>query len=100
MNNFKDTIFGWVGTGITSILAATQTREVFQIIELIVAILVGLVTLAYTIYKWYKRATADGKITEEEVDELVEEVKPVVNGVRTNGNHLKKEIQKIKKEKK
>ena len=88
MNNFKDTIFGWVGTGITSVLAVTQTKEVFQIIQLIVAILVGLVTLAYTIYKWYKRASADGKITEEEVDQLVDEVQPVVNGIRTNGNNL------------
>ena len=70
----KDFI-NYLGTGTTWVLTALQTQKILQYVNLILAILTTLVTLGYTIYKWWKKATEDGKITEEEIDELKEEIK-------------------------
>ena len=60
-------------------LAATliQTKEVFQVVSLIITCLSFTVSIAYTIYKWYKQAKADGKITVDEVKEVIENIKEV-----------------------
>ena len=60
-------------------LAATliQTKEVFQVVSLIITCLSFIVSIAYTIYKWYKKAKADGKITVDEVKEVIENIKEV-----------------------
>lgn len=60
-------------------LAATliQTKEVFQVVSLIITCLSFAVSIAYTIYKWYKKAKADGKITVDEVKEVIENIKEV-----------------------
>ena len=65
-----DEIVGFVGTGISTALTITQTNEVFQLIQLILSILAFLVTICFTIWKWYKKAKEDGKITLDEVEEL------------------------------
>lgn len=53
---------------------ATQENPVLQYINLGITILVGVVTIAYTIFKWYKKAKEDGEITKDEVEELIENV--------------------------
>ena len=65
-----DEIVGFVGSGISTYLTITQTNEVFQLIQLILSILAFLVTILFTIWKWYKNAKKDGKITIDEVEEL------------------------------
>lgn len=62
------------GTAVCLTNTATQENPVLQYINLGITIAVGLVTLAYTLYKWYKKASEDGKITHEEVNDLFEEV--------------------------
>lgn len=57
------------------VLTAIQTNEIFQVVSLVLTIISVCVSLLYTIYKWYKRATSDGKITKEEVEDLKEEIK-------------------------
>ena len=76
-----DTIASWTGTGLT-VASAAINSEVRDIISWIVTILVGLVTLGFTIYSWYKKAKADGKITKEEVEEGVQEVKEVIDDIK------------------
>ena len=72
MYKSKDVLFSWFGSSTTIVLSFTQTKELLQIIQFIVGILCGLVTLAFTIYKWYNKAKKDGKITMDEVEELVD----------------------------
>lgn len=48
----------------------TQTREVFQIVQLSIAILISLTIFIPKVYKWLKKALKDGKIDSEELDEL------------------------------
>lgn len=74
-----DEIVGFTGSGISTILTVTQTNEVFQTVQLIFSILAFLVTIAYTVWKWYKKAKQDGKITPQEVEELFDNLKNNIN---------------------
>lgn len=70
----KEETTGVVGSSISWILTISQANEIFEIIQIIFSILVSAVTMAYIIFKWYKKAKADGKITKEELEELGKEV--------------------------
>ena len=65
-NNFE-----WLGCGVATALTVVQTNEIFQIISLILTCIATLLTILYNLYKWYKKATQDGKIDENEIDELI-----------------------------
>jgi len=58
------------GNGTQYILTIAQTNEVFQLVELILSILTTLFILCINIYAWYKKSKKDGKIDEEEIEEL------------------------------
>lgn len=66
-------VFGSIGA-LEAVVTVSQTNEVFQTIQIIISALAGAVALAYTIWRWYKNAKKDGKITEDEVDNLFEQV--------------------------
>lgn len=72
------------------VFTALQTEEIFQIISLIFTIISIIVSLSFTIYKWYKEAKKDGKITEEEIKELTKKIKD---------ENVDKIIETIEKEK-
>lgn len=67
------------GTALETVLAVSQTNEILQTIQIILAIITFLVTIGYTIWKWYKNAKKDGKITKDEVEDLVDEIKEEVD---------------------
>ena len=71
----KDEIVCLSGNTISWALTASQTKEVFEIVQIIVATIVSLLTAAYIVWKWYKKAKEDGKITADEVVDLVNQVK-------------------------
>lgn len=75
---YKDFIT-WSGSLFGTIGTAIQTDEVFRYISLGLTILSTIVAIAYTIWKWWRKAKEDGKITEEEVKELVDDVHQVLN---------------------
>lgn len=60
---------GVTGTLICSILTALQTEHVMQIIQLVCTILCALATMAYTLWRWHRKAMADGKLTTKEINE-------------------------------
>ena len=66
-------VFGSIGA-LEAVVTVSQTNEVFQTIQIIISALAGAVALAYTIWRWYKNAKKDGKITEDEVDNLFEQI--------------------------
>lgn len=74
MNNIREEIAMFSGDGILALLTASQTNELLQWISLALTILTTIVTLAFTIYKWWVKAKADGKITYEEVEELIKDI--------------------------
>ena len=69
MDNNKN-IISYIGSALGGIFTIVQSNEIFQLISLILTIISVLVSVAFSIYKRIIMATKDGKIDEEEVDEL------------------------------
>lgn len=63
-------VIEYASCGIGAVLTVVQTNEIFQLISLILTCVATAVALGFTIYKWVKAATADGKIDEEELKQL------------------------------
>ena len=66
-------VFGSIAV-LETMVTVSQTNEVFQTIQIIISALAGAVALAYTIWRWYRNAKKDGKITEDEIDDLFEQI--------------------------
>ena len=66
-------VFGSIAA-LETMVTVSQTNEVFQTIQIIISALAGAVALAYTIWRWYRNAKQDGKISEDEVDDLMDTV--------------------------
>lgn len=75
------------------VFTASQTESTFQIISLILTCLSFIVSIAFTIYNWYKKAKADGKIDKEELKELAEIGKKAVK----DGTEIVNEFKNINK---
>ena len=71
-------IISYIANGLTYVVALSQTNEVFQIVELVFAILTSVILLLYRLWKWYNEAKKDGKITKEEIKDGIN---IIVNGV-------------------
>lgn len=70
----SDHIMFATSLSIQTVCGITQTNELFQLIQIIIGCVSGAVVLAYTIWRWYKNAKKDGKITDDEVDDLFEQI--------------------------
>lgn len=81
----------WLGCGLSAVFTGLQTEELFRIIQLVLTCLATVVTLAFTIYKWWKKAKEDNKIT---FDELAEGANIVSKGI----DDIQKQIESSKKE--
>ena len=77
-------ILSWVTSGIT-LATSALSQDVMQIILMVLGIISALVSLAYNIYKWYKKAKADGKIDDKDLDELNDIVDKHIHGGDDNG---------------
>ena len=66
---------GWGGSLVTLVAAgasAISTQMIVTIILGVLGILSTIVSLAYTLNKWYKEAKKDGKITKDELEQGVD----------------------------
>lgn len=77
----------YVSNGVALLSTMLQSEHTFQIISLILTCLATAFSLAFTMYKWYKMAKADGKIDKEEVEQAVEIVTEHVDKIN---NEIKK----------
>jgi membrane protein implicated in regulation of membrane protease activity len=83
----KDTIvYGSVGI-VETVVTVAQTNEVLQTVQIIISCVAGAFAIAYTIWKWYKRATSKDspggeKITKEEVGDLITDVKEEASNIK------------------
>ena len=68
----KREIGAYAGNLVGMICTAIQPDELLQIISLILTIIATLFSIAFTIYNWWKKASQDGKIDKEEINELVD----------------------------
>lgn len=79
--NYKD-IVAWLGTivgGTSTAISYATYNQILTICGLILTIISTLVSITYVIWKWWKKAKEDGKITEDEVDELMDDLKDTID---------------------
>ena len=78
--------YNYLGNAVGIVFSAIQSNEVLSIISWVMTILATCVSIAFTLYKWWKKASADGKIDEQEIDELGNIVDDITKkGTRTDG---------------
>ena len=72
-----------IGSGATLLSWATtiaQANEVFRLIQLILSIICSALVITTTIIiPWYKHAKKDGKITADEVEDLLGKIEDNIN---------------------
>lgn len=73
------------------VMMALQGDQVLKYIELGLSILTTLIILGFNIWSWYKRASADGKITEDEIKEGKDIIKKGAKDIQDNVNKNKGE---------
>lgn len=64
-----------LGIGLQAIFTAIQTDEVLRWISFGFTLLSVILTIAYNIWRWWKKSKEDGKISMKEVDELGDIIK-------------------------
>lgn len=85
--NDKVSVGGIAGSVLTIMTAAGMTQEVVQIVYYVLGALALLFSLSFTIWKWYREAKKDGKITEEEVDDLFNKINDEIKEKKDNGSN-------------
>ena len=75
-----------LGIGLQAIFTAFQTDEVLRWISFGFTLVSVILTIAYNIWRWWKKSKEDGKISMKEVDELGEILK---DGSDTLNNTIK-----------
>lgn len=68
----KETRIDYILDGVVLTSAAASIEQTIQIVLLVLGCVSSAISIAYTIYKWWKKAKADGKITKEEIKEGVD----------------------------
>ena len=71
----KDTRIDYVLDALAIALGLSQGKELLSYIQLGLGILATILSIAFSIWKWWKKASADGKITKEEIKELSDDLK-------------------------
>lgn len=71
----KDNLLNILGISVQAVFTAVQSDEILRRISFAITLVSALITIAYNIYKWWRKSKEDGKISMDEVDELVDIVK-------------------------
>ena len=79
-------IISYIANGVTYVVALSQTNEIFQIVELVFAILTSVILLLYRLWKWYNEAKKDGKITREEIKDGIDIIVDGVDDIKKKGD--------------
>lgn len=68
--------------GFGFVLFGVQVDELLKWVQLGLTILATLVSIAFSIWQWWKKASADGKITEEEFKEGADIIRDGTNEIK------------------
>lgn len=64
----------FITEAVAGFATAMQPDEILRYISLFLTCISVVISLTFTIYKWHKQAKADGRITTDELAELVDEL--------------------------
>lgn len=74
------------GNGLQYLISIAQVEDVLRIVGIVLSVIISLLIIIDKIVGWRKKAKADGKITEDEVQEAVQIVK---EGLEEIKGHIK-----------
>ena len=75
----------FITEAIAGLSTVLQPDEALRIVSLVLTCLSVAISVAFTIFKWYKEAKRDGKIDADEVDDLVNKIKDDIDKGSKNG---------------
>lgn len=70
------------GNSIMYVLSLTNTKEIFEIISLILSIFISILIIISKLLQWFKNAKKDGKITIDEVKDGIDIISDGVDSIR------------------
>ena len=70
------------GNSFMYVLTFTNTKEIFEIISLVLSILISLLIIISKLIQWFKNAKKDGKISSEEIKDGIDILSSGVESIR------------------
>lgn len=64
------------------VLSVTNTKEIFEIISLILSILISILIILSKLIQWFKNAKKDGKITDDEIKDGIDIMSNGIKSIR------------------
>lgn len=77
-------VFSGTTSGVGVAYGLANIHEILGIIVLIASLVSTIILTSFKVIDWYKKAKADGKITADEIKEVVEVIKDGVDAVKNN----------------
>ena len=90
--------FEITGNSIMYVLTFTNTKELFEIISLILSIIISLLIIVSKLWTWYNKVKSDGKISKEEINEGVEIAKKGIEVIKEGKEQIEKKINSKKED--
>ena len=78
-------VFEIGGNGLQYLIALTQVEEMLRIVGIVLSVIISILIIVDKIVTWWKKAKADGKITEDEIHEGIEIIKEGSEDIK---NHI------------
>ena len=70
------------GNSIMYVLSLTNTKEIFEIVSLVLSILISILIIVSKLIQWFKNAKKDGKITSDEIKDGINIISNGVDSIR------------------
>lgn len=100
MNNEQQSLaLSAVSSSVCTMLAGLQADEMLRYVNLALAVLSAIVAITFTIWKWWHEAKKDGKITPNEVNDVLDDVTTIIDETKESIGKIADDDKK-KKEKK
>lgn len=100
MNNEQQSLaVSAVSSSVCTMLAGLQVDEMLRYVNLSLAVLSAVVAIAFTIWKWWHESKKDGKITPNEVNDVLDDVASIIDETKESIGKIADDNKK-KKEKK
>lgn len=93
-------IIDYCGNALMYVLTIIQTKEIFQIISLVLSIVISTIIVIEKIILWYKTARSDGKITNKEISEIANTIKEDIKDIKENADEIIEIVEIQNKEEK
>lgn len=100
MNNEQQSLaVSAVSSSVCTMLAGLQVDEMLRYVNLALAVLSAIVAITFTIWKWWHESKKDGKITPDEVNDVLNDVTNIIDETKESIGKIADDNKK-KKEKK